>query len=100
MRDVLFGAGKLIDPATLAHIFISPLQRTQTTLDALLDKAERDALHKAGKVTATKDIIQWDYGDYQGLLDEEIRVRRRDRGLDQDRPWDIWVDGCEGGEWV
>lgn len=53
---------------------------------------------KGGKVTITEDIAEWDYGDYEGLLTKEIRARRKEKGLDKDKPWDIWVDGCEGGE--
>lgn len=38
--------------------------------------------------------------DYEGLLAPEIRERRKSNGLDQDRAWSIWRDGCEGGECV
>ena len=51
-------------------------------------------------LTLTEDIAEWDYGDYEGLLTSEIRARRKERGLDQEREWDIWRDGCEGGECV
>lgn len=47
-------------------------------------------------VSVTEDIAEWGYGDYEGLLTSEIRSLRKDRGLDKERPWDIWVDGCEG----
>lgn len=50
--------------------------------------------------TTTEDIAEWDYGDYEGLVVNEIRALRKERGLDQDREWDIWKDGCEGGEYV
>lgn len=29
-----------------------------------------------------------------------IRELRKSHGLDQDREWDIWRDGCEDGEYV
>ena len=48
----------------------------------------------------TEEIGEWGYGDYEGLLTEEIRERRKERRLDADRAWDIWRDGCEGGEYV
>lgn len=35
---------------------------------------------------------------YDGLKTGEIRALRKSHDLDQDRPWDIWRDGCEGGE--
>ena len=95
---MLVGSGKLINPSRLTHVYVSPRKRAQTTLDILLGDVERDALMKSGKVTVTEDIAEWDYGDYEGLLTKEIRARRKGKGLDKEKPWDIWVDGCEGGE--
>lgn len=92
------GSGKLIDPSKFAHVFISPRHRAVQTLDILLGDAQKDALMKEGKVTITEDIAEWDYGDYEGFLTKEIRARRKEKGLDKEKPWDIWVDGCEGGE--
>jgi len=35
-------------------------------------------------------LVEWDYGDYEGLTTAEIK---------RDRPdWDLWRDGCPGGE--
>jgi broad specificity phosphatase PhoE len=36
------------------------------------------------------DLLEWDYGDYEGLTTPEIRVQRPD--------WHLWRDGCPGGE--
>ena len=36
------------------------------------------------------DLAEWDYGDYEGLRTDEIRKQHID--------WDIWEDGCPGGE--
>ena len=96
--DVLVGDSKLIDPIKLAHVFVSPRQRAQTTMDTLLGKLGKETLQNAGKITTTEDIAEWDYGDYEGLLTKEIRARRMELGLDKEKPWDIWVDGCAGGE--
>ena len=96
-RDVLVGAGKMMDPAKFAHIFVSPRQRAQSTLDLLLGP-EKERLQKAGKISVTEDIAEWDYGDYEGVHPNGIRAQRKEKGLDKDKPWDIWVDGCEGGE--
>lgn len=52
------------------------------------------------KVTVTEEIAEWGYGDYEGLLTKEIVTQRKERGLDKEKPWDIWRDGCEGGEYV
>lgn len=95
---MLVGSGKLIDPSRFAHVYVSPRQRAQKTLDLLLGDAQRDVLMKEGKVTTTEDIAEWDYGDYEGLVTKEIRARRKEKGLDEEKPWDIWVDGCEDGE--
>ena len=92
------GTGKLLDPSKLLHVFVSPRQRAQQTLELLLSDAQKDALIKEGKMTTSEDIAEWDYGDYEGLVTKEIRTRRKEKGLDKDKPWDIWVDGCEGGE--
>lgn len=49
------------------------------------------------RVEVTEDIREWDYGDYEGLRSAEIRKMRDERGQG---PWDIWRDGCPGGESV
>ena len=48
------------------------------------------------KTVTTEDIAEWGYGDYEGLLTEQIRELRRSRGLDTARPWHVMRDGCEG----
>lgn len=95
---ILIGPGMLIDPVKLAHVFISPRKRAQTTFDLLFDRLDKEALVKDEKVTTTEELAEWDYGRYEGLFTKEIRALRKDQGLDQERPWDIWRDGCEGGE--
>ena len=47
-------------------------------------------------VTVTPAIREWDYGDYEGITSAEIRARRSEQGLGSN--WDIWTDGCPGGE--
>jgi probable phosphoglycerate mutase len=37
-----------------------------------------------------EDLLEWDYGDYEGLTSSEIHERRPD--------WVLWRDGCPGGE--
>ena len=37
-----------------------------------------------------RDLMEWDYGDYEGRTTEEIRTDRPD--------WWLWRDGCPGGE--
>jgi probable phosphoglycerate mutase len=36
------------------------------------------------------ELLEWDYGDYEGRTTKEIRAARPD--------WYLWRDGCPGGE--
>lgn len=92
------GRGKLIDPSKLARIFISPQTRAKRTYELLFDSVTRKEFE--GRVEITEDVREWEYGIYEGLLTSEIRTSRKERGLDKEKPWDIWHDGCEGGESV
>lgn len=40
---------------------------------------------------------EWDYGDYEGLTSKQIKAQREKDG---EKPWNIWTDGCPGGEYV
>lgn len=93
----MIGPQKLIDPARLAHVYISPRQRAQVIFGLLFkgDKGGRE-LREGVKVETTEGLAGWAYGLYEGLLLGEIRQGRRERGLERD--WDIWRDGCEGGD--
>lgn len=93
---VVVGAGKIVDPSRLAHLFISPRTRAQRTFEILFDGAQQKDL--SGKTETTEDIREWEYGAYEGLLTAQIRSARKDKGLDQEKPWNIWTDGCEEGE--
>ena len=41
-------------------------------------------------VATTDDLLEWDYGEYEGITTAEIRESRPD--------WILWRDGCPGGE--
>ena len=45
----------------------------------------------------TEAIREWDYGEYEGLTSAQIRESRTQKGLGA---WDIWRDGCPGGEYA
>jgi broad specificity phosphatase PhoE len=69
--------------ATVAfdRVLCSPLSRARETceLAGLGDRAE-----------LTDDLLEWDYGDYDGRTSADIRA---------DRPgWLLWRDGCPDGE--
>jgi probable phosphoglycerate mutase len=40
-------------------------------------------------------VREWDYGDYEGITSATIREERKKKG---EAEWDIWRDGCPGGE--
>ncbi len=64
-----------------ARVFTSPLQRARKTceLAGFGALAELDA-----------DLLEWDYGAYEGRTSAEIRAERPQ--------WDLFRDGCPGGE--
>lgn len=63
------------------RVFTSPLLRARRTteLAGLGEEAETEA-----------DAAEWDYGDYEGRRPDEIRKERPE--------WNIFQDGCPGGE--
>ncbi|ESZ91086.1 hypothetical protein SBOR_8519 [Sclerotinia borealis F-4128] len=81
--EVLVGAGKLIDPSKLTHVFTSPRKRAVDTLSMLLGPSHKERLEQEKKITTTEDIAEWDYGNYEGLKPNEIRDSRAEKG----RPW-------------
>lgn len=77
-------------------MFISHRIRARRTFELFFAETFRKELE--GKSKIIENIREWEYGDYEGLLTTEIRAGRIDRGLIKERQWDIWRDGCEGGE--
>ena len=63
------------------RVLVSPLLRAGETCElcGLGDRAEPRA-----------DLLEWDYGDYEGLTTVQIQAGRPD--------WSLWRDGCPGGE--
>jgi broad specificity phosphatase PhoE len=92
----LVGSAKLIDPARVVKVFVSPRKRAQQTFDLLFGTSGLKMDNE--KVKLEEDITEWDHGMYEGWLGSEIRASRKERGLDTDEEWSIWRDGCEGGE--
>ena len=75
---------------------MSPRIRARRTYELLFDATAIQKLTEKSEIT--EDIREWEYGAYEGLLTAQIRARRKEQGLDTERPWNIWDDGCEGGE--
>ncbi len=72
-------AGRLGGP--FGVVLTSPLRRAADTcrLAGLGDRAE-----------VVDELVEWDYGAYEGLTSAEIRRRRPG--------WSLWRDGVPGGE--
>jgi sedoheptulose-bisphosphatase len=96
--ELVFGPGRLIDPTKLTHVFISPRQRAQQTWKIFAERETNEKPTTRTPTTTTEDLAEWDYGLYEGRLTHEIRKLRYEHGLDGEKPWDIWRDGCEDGE--
>ncbi len=66
---------------SFAKVWTSPLQRAVRTCE----------LAGFGPVAAIdRDLVEWNYGDYEGRRSAEIRAERPD--------WQLFRDGCPGGE--
>jgi probable phosphoglycerate mutase len=64
---------------TFAAVLASPLSRALETARLAGLDPQLDA-----------DLVEWHYGDYEGITTAEIREQRPG--------WDLWRDGCPGGE--
>ncbi len=105
----LVGPDRLIVPKNLAHIYVSPRKRAQRTVELLGLGCKEDMPWKHhgdvesgnestdARVEVTEQIREWDYGEYEGVTSAEIAKRREETG---EGSWDIWRDGCPGGEYV
>jgi len=72
--------GERLHGMKFAKVFTSPLQRASRTCElAGFKGAEAD-----------RDLVEWDYGQYEGRRSEEIHMERPD--------WQLFRDGCPGGE--
>ena len=73
--------GRSLAGTPLALVLCSPLARALATcrLAGFGDRAE-----------TTDDLLEWDYGEYEGRTTDEIR--RYHPG------WTLWADGVPGGE--
>jgi broad specificity phosphatase PhoE len=73
--------GERLKGMTFAKVFTSPLQRAARTceLSGFGASAETDP-----------DLVEWDYGKYEGLTSEQI--------LRTNPEWQLFRDGAPGGE--
>jgi probable phosphoglycerate mutase len=73
--------GERLTGMKFVKVFTSPLQRAARTcqLSGFGAHAETDS-----------DLVEWNYGQYEGLTSAQILRQRPD--------WDLFRDGCPGGE--
>lgn len=73
--------GERLKGMKFAKVFTSPLRRALRTSE----------LAGFGAVAETyADLVEWNYGQYEGRRSQEILAERPD--------WDLFRDGCPGGE--
>lgn len=75
------GLASVLEDVQFTHVMSSPLLRASRTCE----------LVQRGRVaTQSRDLTEWDYGDYEGLT--PVEIDRLDPG------WNVFDDGCPGGE--
>lgn len=73
--------GKRLQGLTFAKVFTSPLQRARQTCELAGFGAAADI---------DPDLVEWNYGEYEGRRGADIRAERP--------KWNLFRDGCPGGE--
>jgi probable phosphoglycerate mutase len=73
--------GARLQGETFTRVFTSPLVRARRTCELV---------GYAGHADVNPDLVEWDYGDYEGLASVEIKRNRLD--------WNLFRDGVPHGE--
>jgi len=73
--------GERLNGMTFATVLSSPLQRAYRTCELA---------GFAKTATLDPDLVEWNYGQYEGLTSKQIHAERPD--------WKLFRDGCPGGE--
>jgi broad specificity phosphatase PhoE len=82
-EDQARAVGPKLKDLEFDHVFSSPLRRALATCELA---------GFAGRATLDPDLVEWDYGHYEGQTLAQIH---------RDRPdWELFRDGCPGGESV
>ncbi len=80
-REAARALAPLVAGIEFSLVLVSPLQRARETCE----------LCGLGALAQRRDeLMEWDYGDYEGLTSAEIAERRTG--------WSLWRDGCPSGE--
>src|SRR6266478_5186859 len=73
--------GGRLRPFSFSHVFTSPLQRASKTCELAGFGASAEV---------DRDLIEWDYGRFEGKLTSDVL---------KERPgWELYRDGCPDGE--
>ena len=73
--------GERLGGLVISKIFTSPSQRAMRTCELAGFKSQAEV---------DPDLVEWNYGDYEGLRTAEIREKNPN--------WQLFRDGCPGGE--
>ncbi len=73
--------GERLRGLAFAKVLVSPLQRARRT-------CELAGFGAAAEIVP--DLVEWNYGEFEGRRTKEIRSERPD--------WQLFRDGCPGGE--
>ena len=80
-RSQVQRAGKRLAGKPFDHVLVSPQTRAIETCElAGFGEGSRRC----------SELVEWDYGEYEGLTDDETQQRQPG--------WDLFRDGCPGGE--
>jgi probable phosphoglycerate mutase len=80
-KDEARRLGPQLQGISFAHVLTSPLKRARLTCKLV-------ALNGVPEIEP--DLVEWNYGDYEGEKSVNIRRKRPD--------WDVFRDGCPNGE--
>ncbi|CAL5872356.1 uncharacterized protein PFLUO_LOCUS6620 [Penicillium psychrofluorescens] len=118
LKELVVGDGKLIDPTTVARIYCSPRSSARRTVEilGLGIHSHQNFFNRETKSTSTTApqlkaesvdpniqitalLKEWDYGEYEGKTLWDINSLRKKQGMPgESTAWNIWTDGCPGGE--
>jgi len=73
--------GEQLRGRCFSRVFTSPLRRAACTCELAGFGTQADI---------DRDLLEWNYGEYEGLRTAEIHAKRPD--------WQLFRDGCPGGE--
>lgn len=80
-EDNAMRLGDRLTDVAFAKVFTSPLQRARRTCELAGYRAAAEI---------DNELVEWNYGDYEGRLTSDIRAERPG--------WQLFRDGCPGGE--